>query len=221
MRLARASQIREPLEPVARPAPPLVPVRFHHLEPGQAQMRSSPGDLEVAIVMLSGALTLAAAGATTALERDDIVAVGGPQRYELANASGEAAWFIELWRPRPAPVRPALHRITADRRTRIRTIVDLLPELPLSAVILCAGDAVTCSLGPERAACAISTVGVIAVNDLPVGARSAAIVRGPGRVTLRALESSEVLLIPAPDLAHGRRAPSRVADQPATIDPSR
>jgi hypothetical protein len=196
---------RRPTTPVSQLAPPAVLARFRYLEPRGVLVRSWPDDLDVSIVPLSGTVALVAGCARTVLERDDVVALGAQSHYELANSSSdERAWFVEL-RMRceagAAPTRPRLHHVTADRRRRVRTFVDLLPEPRLSSVILCAGDAVACALHPGRVAYVASTVGVIAVNDLQVGAVSTAILRGPGRVTIRALESSEVLLVSQPDFA--------------------
>ena len=73
-----------------------------------------------------------------------------------------------------------------------------MPRPQISAVILCAGDAVTHELGAGRAAGIVSTVGTIALNDLEVDAVSAVIVCGPGRVNLRAIDSTEVLLVSLP-----------------------
>jgi hypothetical protein len=202
---------------------PRVRARCYSVEPGSSRVRSWAGDRDVSIVMLSGSLALATANTLTVLQRDDLVALGAHRRYELANPpSGELAWFIELATRRDpgAPAQLGPRRITVDRRPRVRSIVELMPTPQISAVILCAGDAVTHELGSGRAAAVVSTVGTIALNDLQVDAVSVVIVRGPGRVRLRAIGSTEVLLVSLPASAGWRRGAPHEPDQLASTAPS-
>lgn len=206
-------------------APPLVLARFRHLEPGASVTATWADDLDISIVMLSGSLGLATGSSKAVVQRDDVVVLGSQRCYEVTNhrASADSAWFVEFWMRRDRagpPTRPRLHRIMADRHRRIRTIVELVATPRVSAVILYGGDTVTHEVRPRQAAYVVTTVGAIAINDRWVGAVSAAVVRGTGLVHIRALESTEVLLVPLPDIARPSAPAVRRADQPAMTDAS-
>src|SRR5262249_41583505 len=97
------------------------------------------------------------------------------------------------------------------RHRRIRTFVELVPPRAAGprvvSVILYPGDVVTYELAVRRAY-AVSTVGTVIINDLEVSPRSAAMLRGPGRTTIRAVDSTEVLVAALPS---ARASSSRIA----------
>jgi hypothetical protein len=188
-----------------------VMARFGVVEPGSNLVRSWGPSLDVSIVMLSGSLAFVTGGWGTMLRRDDVLALRSQPHCEFVNypASGERAWFVEFWKrrdPIAAAMRPHFRHVRAERRRRIRTIVELVREPQVAAVILCAGDSVTHDMRLRQAAYVVTTVGAIALNDLRVGEVSAAVVEGPGRVTIRAIESTEVLLVPFRTRINSQRA---------------
>jgi len=179
----------------------LAMARFRYVEPGKSLVQSWPADLGVTIVMLAGNIVLATEHAELLLQRDDVVALGSQRGYALGNhpASEQGAWFVEFWmrRRESAVCDPELH-VVVDRHHRIGAFVNLVPARTpgprVASVILYPGDIVTHELG-DRATYVVSTVGTVTINDLRVCPMSAAMLRGPGLAAIRAVESTEVLLV--------------------------
>jgi len=176
--------------------------RFRAVDRGRSIVRAWADDFEVTIVMLIGSLRLATNTSTARLERDDVVALGSEQRYALANdaASTQPALFVELWMRRTGALQRELHHVTTARYRRVRALVELVPRLGsgprVFSKILGPNEVVTEDVPRGDAVYVVTTVGTASLNDLPVAPLSAALFRGPGRATIRAHESTEVLLVP-------------------------
>jgi hypothetical protein len=190
----------------------LAMARFRYVEPSKTLVQSWPADLGVTIVMLTGKIVLATEDAALLLQRDDVVGLGPQQGYALGNhpASDQGAWFVEFWMRRKPGDRLPEHElhVVVDRHHRIGAFVNLVPiHAPgphVASVILYPGDVVTRELRDGEAAYVVSTVGTMTINGLRVCPMSAAMLHGPGRAAIRAVDSTEVLSVAfshAPQLA--------------------
>ena len=198
----------------------LAMARFRYVEPGASLVQSWPGNLGVTMVMLTGTLVLVTEDSGLLVQRDDVVALGTQRGYAVGNhlSSDGGSSFIEFWtRRNEVPRREAALHLTVDRHHRIRTFVDLVPSSAAGprvvSVILYPGDVVTYELAVRRAY-VVSTVGTVTINGLEVAPQSAAMLCGPGRTTIRTVDSTEVLVAALPSGPRASRMAARFdADQ--------
>ena len=171
-------------------------------------------DMEIVTYVRSGAIThedsLGNKGRTEAGDVQ-VMSAGTGVRHAEYNLEEEATTLFQIWvltdRPGAAPGWGAAKFPKADRSGRFVTLASGFAEdaeaLRINAAArvmgatLKAGETAELALDPERHTYLVATAGPIEVNGVRAEARDGVAVTGEEKLTIRALEDAEIVLVNA------------------------
>ena len=171
-------------------------------------------DMEIITYVRSGAIThkdsLGNTGRTTAGDVQ-VMSAGSGVRHAEMNLEDETTTLFQIWihprAPGGAPGWGAKPFPRADRSGAFQALASGLPgddgALPIRAdarvlgAALKAGETATYDLTPDRHAYLVSAAGRLEVNGVGLDPRDGAAVTGETRLTVRALDDAEVVLVDA------------------------
>src|SRR4051812_38638983 len=171
-------------------------------------------DMEIITYVREGAITHQdSLGSTGRTEAGDVqvMSAGSGVRHSEYNLEGEETRIFQIWiEPNGrggAPTWGAKPFPKDDRAGRFVTLAsglaedaDALPirtEARVAGATIKAGETVDYELTPDRHAYLVPATGAVEVNGVRLEARDGAAITGESRLTIRALEDAEVVLVDA------------------------
>ncbi len=171
-------------------------------------------DMEIITYVRTGAIThqdsMGNKGRTAAGDVQ-VMSAGTGVRHAEYNLEDEATTLFQIWvltdRPNATPSWGAMQFPKGDRAGRFVTLAsgfagdaDALPINSAARVMgatLAAGEAAELQLDPARHVYLVAAKGAVEVNGVRAGARDGVAITGEDKVTIKALEDAEIVLVDA------------------------
>jgi redox-sensitive bicupin YhaK (pirin superfamily) len=171
-------------------------------------------DMEIITYVRTGAIShqdsLGNQGRTAAGDVQ-VMSAGSGVRHAEYNLEDETTTLFQIWilpssrggqaswggRPFPKAAREGRFEVLASGIPGDGEVLPIRTEARVLGATIPAGESVTYDLGPHRHAYLVPSTGVIEVNGLRLEARDGAAIRDEETLTLKALETAEVVMVDA------------------------